>query len=177
MVHPAALAGRLVVVLLLLMACAPRHAAAQTPANRGPELRWGGDPEGGYPYVEADPNDPTRVVGFDVDVAALLAKSLGRQPRFVSVQYSSIDASVRRGDFDIGRSGIEETPARRAALSATLPYYEFTEILTVRQADAAKYRTLADFRGRRVGTLGGTIAYEILLHAESEHGFSACLLH
>ena len=35
------------------------------------------------------------------------------------------------------------------------------------------FRTLADLAGRRVGTLGGTIAYEILLRAEREHGLTA----
>lgn len=155
------------------MAAAQAPAPGSPPASIAGDLRWGGDPEGGYPYVEADPNDPTQVIGFDVDVAALLARGLGLRPRFVSVQFASVDASVRRGDFDIGLSGIEETPARRASLACTIPYYEFREIITVRAADAARYRSLADLRGRRVGTLGGTIAYEILLTAQVDHGLRA----
>jgi len=146
--------------------------AAQPPAAAG-ELRWGGDPEGGSPYVEADPRDPTLVVGFDVDVATLIAKALGVRPRFVSVQFASIDASVKRGDFVIGMSGIEDTPARRATLAVTVPYYEFREVITVRAADAARFRALADLRGKRVGTLGGTIAYEILLKAQENLGIVA----
>jgi polar amino acid transport system substrate-binding protein len=89
------------------------------------------------------------------------------------ITFSSIDQSIARGDADIGLSGIEDTEARRRALAATLPYYEFREVLTVRDADAGKYRTLADLRGRSVATLGGTIAYEILLRAEREHGLHA----
>ena len=135
-----------------------------------PEMRWGGDPEGGFPYVEADPNDPTRVEGFEVDVAGLIARGLGMRPHFVSVQFTSIDASVKRGDFVIGLGGIEDTPARRATLAVTVPYYEFREVLTIRAADQGRVRTLADFRGKRVGTLGGTIAYEILLEAQSTLG-------
>ena len=38
---------------------------------------------------------------------------------------------------------------------------------------AGQFRTLADLRGRRVGTLSGTIAYEILLAAERDHGIVA----
>jgi polar amino acid transport system substrate-binding protein len=52
----------------------------------------------------------------------------------------------------------------------TIPYYEVREVLAVRDADAATRRTLADLRGRRVGTLAGTIAYELLLAAEREYG-------
>lgn len=138
-----------------------------------PVLRWGGDSEGGAPYVEADPNDPSKVEGFDVEVANEIAKGLGRPAQFVQVAYAAIDQSVERGDFDIGMSGVEDTPGRRAALTATIPYYEFTEALTVREADRAKFDELADLRGRRVGTLGGTIAYEILLDAEKRFGLKA----
>ena len=136
-------------------------------------LRWGGDAEGGAPFVEADPNDPNALVGFDVEVAEEIARSLGRKPQFVQVAFAAIDQSVQRGDFDIGLSGVEDTPARRAALAASIPYYVFTEALTVREADRDQYDELADLRGRRVGTLGGTIAYEILLEAEKKHGITA----
>ena len=119
------------------------------------------------------PSDPSRVVGFDVEVAELIARGLGREPRFVEVAFASIDQSIVRGDADIGLSGIEDTPARRAGYAVTLPYYQFREVLSVRAADAGQFRTLADLRGRRVGTLGGTIAYEILLAAERDHGIVA----
>src|SRR5438874_7507443 len=116
-----------------------------------PILRWGGDAEGGAPFVEADPNDPSKVRGFDVEVAGEIAKGLGRQPQFVQVQFTSIDQSVARGDFEIGMSGVEDTPPRRAALAATIPYFEFQEVLAVRDADRNRFRTLAGLRGRRVG--------------------------
>jgi polar amino acid transport system substrate-binding protein len=136
-------------------------------------LRWGGDAEGGAPFVEADPNDPAKLIGFDVEIAELLAQELGRRPQFVQVAFTSLDQSAARGDFDIGLSGIEDTPGRRAAVAASVPYYRFQEVLTVREADRDRFRTLADLRGRRVATLGGTIAYELLLAAEREHGIVA----
>src|SRR4051794_24150677 len=107
-----------------------------------PLFRWGGDAEGGAPYVEADPNDPTIVRGFDVEVAGEMAKGLGRRPQFIQVAFSSIDQSVARGDFEIGMSGVEDTPARRAALAATVPYFEFHEVLSVRPKDQQRFRTL-----------------------------------
>ena len=63
--------------------------------------------------MEANPNDLSRVRGFDVEVAETIARGLRRQALFVQVAFSSIDASVARGDFDIGMSGVEDTPARR----------------------------------------------------------------
>jgi len=133
-------------------------------------LRWGGDAEGGAPFVEADPADPSRVRGFDVEVAETIARGLRRRPVFVQVQFQQIDASVERGDFDIGMSGVEDTPARRAEHAVSAPYFEFREVLAVRPADADRYRRLSDLAGRRVGTLAGTIAYDMLLAARTSHG-------
>ena len=96
-------------------------------AFQGPVLLWGGDAEGGAPFVEADPADASKVRGFDVEVAETIARGLGRRARFVQVQWSSIDQSVERGDFAIGMSGMEDTPARRARHAVTVPYFEFAK--------------------------------------------------
>ena len=154
------------IALALALACVGVNAHAQT-------LRWGGDAEGGAPFVEADPSDPSKLVGFDVEIAQLVARQLGRTPQFLQVQFTSLDQSARRGDFDIGLSGIEDIPARRQSLAASIPYYEFREVLTVREGDRDRYRSLADLKGRRVATLGGTMAYDLLLEAERTHGITA----
>jgi len=145
--------------------------AAQGPAADSSVLVWGGDAAGGAPFVEADPANPSRVRGFDVEVAERIARGLGRRSaRFVQVQWSSIDQSVERGDFEIGLSGVEDTPTRRARHAVTLPYFEFREVLAVRPADRDRIRSLADLRGRRVATLGATIAYDMLLAARDSTG-------
>lgn len=145
--------------------------AAQGASADSSVLVWGGDAEGGAPFVEADPVNPSRVRGFDVEVAERIARGLGRRSaRFVQVQWSSIDQSVERGDFDIGMSGVEDTPARRAQHAVTLPYFEFREVLAVRPQDQGRTQSLADFRGRRVATLGATIAYDLLLAARDSIG-------
>jgi polar amino acid transport system substrate-binding protein len=117
--------------------------------------------------------DPNTLVGFDVEIADLIAKGLGRTPRFVLVSFYSIDQSVARGDADIGLSGIEDTVPRRTTMAVTVPYYAFREVLSVRDGDAARFRTLADLAGKRVATLAGTIAYDMLLRAEREYGLTA----
>jgi polar amino acid transport system substrate-binding protein len=139
--------------------------ALQSDATPRATLLWGGDAEGGAPFVEADPADASRVRGFDVEVAETIARGLSRRARFVQVQWSSIDQSVERGDFAIGMSGMEDTPARRARHAVTVPYFEFREVLAVRPEDAGRWRSLADLRGRRVATLGATMAYDLLLAA------------
>ena len=118
-----------------MSASQPITAAPSQPLQ---EFRWAGDPEGGAPFVEANPERPDEVVGFDVDLAELIARGLGRKPSFINITFTSIDQSVERGDADIGLSGIEDTPARRAHMATTVPYYRFREVLSVRDADASR---------------------------------------
>lgn len=152
----------LFVALLLVCAGAPGQAA--------PELRWGGDAEGGAPFVEADPADPSRVRGFDVDIAGYIAEGLGAKAVFVQVAWASIEQSVERGDFMIGLSGIEDRPELRAQHAVSIPYYEFQEVLAVRPADQDRFPTLASLAQHRVGTLGATGAYQILLDEAPKSG-------
>jgi polar amino acid transport system substrate-binding protein len=130
------------------------------------DLRWGGDAEGGAPFVEADPADPSKVRGFDVEVAEMMARGLGRAPRFVQVAWSSIEASVERGDFAVGLSGVEDRPELRRRHAVSVPYFEFREVLAVRPADRNRFVRLADLRGHKVATLGSTMAYQILIDAQ-----------
>ncbi|MGH9888095.1 MAG: transporter substrate-binding domain-containing protein, partial [bacterium] len=157
--------------MVIAMACAhqgpPRSADSSQPHAL---LHWGGDAEGGAPFVEADPADPARVRGFDVEIAGMIARGLDRSPQFVQVQWSSIEASLERGDFDLGMSGLEDKPELRARHAVTIPYFEFREVLAVRPADSARFPTLASLRGHRIGTLGATTAYQILIDARDSLG-------
>ncbi|MFI5229282.1 MAG: ABC transporter permease subunit [Gemmatimonadales bacterium] len=154
-----------------LAALVPGVACRSPASHAGAKvLRWGGDAEGGAPFVEADPSDPSRVRGFDVEIAAMIAHGLGREPQFVQVAWSSIEASVERGDFAVGMSGVEDRPELRERHAVSIPYFEFHEVLAVRPADSARFRTLSDLRGHRVGTLGATGAYRILVDEGARDG-------
>jgi polar amino acid transport system substrate-binding protein len=69
--------------------------------------------------------------------------------------------SLERGDFDIAMNGLEVTDARRGRVAFSRPYYVFTETLVVRRGERGA-ATLADLRGRRVGTLEASLAFDLL---------------
>lgn len=153
-----------VVVALAWVAVASvaRADALSEVRTRG-EIVWGGDLQGGEPYVFEDPRDPSHLEGFEVDVANALARRMGlARARFHQVEWSNLVPSLERGDFDVALNGLEDTPARRARLRLSRPYFLFREVLAVRRG--SPYRTLEDLRGRRVGTLNQSFALD-LLHA------------
>jgi polar amino acid transport system substrate-binding protein len=148
----------LVVALVVLCHAPSTHAEVPRELARRGELRWGGDLQGGAPYVYEDDKGDLR--GFEVDIASALARRLGVKARFVQHDWSNLVPALERGDFDIALNGIEDTPARRERVLLSVPYFVFGETLAVRKG--AAYRSLDDLRGKRVATLNHTVAHDLL---------------
>jgi len=127
-------------------------------------LRWGGDAEGGAPYSFPDPRDPSKIIGYEVDLVAALAAEMNRQPEFVQNQWDGLVPGLQRGNYDIIVSGLEITLDRQQEISFSDPYYITFEQLTVRQ-ETDDIHSLADCSGKTVGTLKFSLADRIL-HAQ-----------
>jgi len=152
---------RVLVVLALLVACGDDKSGGTLAAikARG-ELTWGADLQGGEPFVYEDPANPKQVIGFEVDIANALAKRLGVKARFVQYTWSNLVPSLERKDFDIVMNGLEATPERKQRILLSAPYFVYAETLAVRTDSTVT--TLADLRGKRVGTLNQTYAHDLL---------------
>src|SRR2546428_9898849 len=114
-------------------------------------LRWGGDMQGGEPYVFQAPGSSSGLSGFEVEIAGALAGRLGLAAEFVQNDWQTLIPSLERGDFDVALNGIEVTPARRARVAFTRPYYAFTEPLVMPPGDGTAAPSPEDLRGRRGG--------------------------
>ncbi|HEX7843615.1 MAG TPA: ABC transporter substrate-binding protein/permease [Kofleriaceae bacterium] len=124
------------------------------------EITWGGDVQGGEPYVYEDPSHPGQITGFEVDLMAAVARRLGVRARMVQYAWSNLVPSLERGDFDVIANGLEATDERRERILLSDPYFVYAETLTVRQG--SDVRSVFDLRGKRIATLNQTYAYDIL---------------
>jgi polar amino acid transport system substrate-binding protein len=131
-------------------------------------LRWGGDIQGGEPYVYDDPKNPGHLVGFEVDIAEALGRELGVRPEFVQNEWSNLVPSLERGTFDVIMNGLEVTESRVGRVLFTQPYYVFAERLMARREDATLTADLAALKGRRIGTLSNSLAFEMLRRSPAE---------
>ena len=86
-------------------------------------LRWAADTSSGAPYVFQDPTDPTKLVGFEVDLIDALAAALGMTTTFVQNQWDGLIPGRNRGEYDLAINGIEITPDRSQAVTFSQPYY------------------------------------------------------
>lgn len=124
-------------------------------------LRWGADGQGGAPYVFQDPMDPTRLTGFEVELAGLLSSRLGLQSQPVAGPWDKLLELLARGDFDLALNGIEVAEEKKRVALLTRPYFAAAEVLTVRRGDASAPRTLEALSEKKVGTLPGSLAERI----------------
>jgi polar amino acid transport system substrate-binding protein len=155
---------------LALVLCAggeaPEGALERVKSSKA--LHWAGDSQGGAPYVFQDPMDPNRLVGFEVELAELVAGKLGARAIPLQGPWDKLLELVARGDADLAMNGLEVADEKRRVVVLSRPYYVAQERLTVRRGDASAPRTLEGLRGRKVGTLPGSMAARILERAGAE---------
>lgn len=150
-------AVRRLLVIAAFVATTPAAAQDAKP------LRWGADAEGGAPYIFKDPKNPSRNVGFEVDLARALAKELGRPIEFVQYDYKNLLRGLERGDFDLAMNGLEITPDRLQRVRFSKPYYVYKLQLVVRP-DEERFDSLDGLKKINgvVGTLDDTAASRLL---------------
>jgi polar amino acid transport system substrate-binding protein len=139
---------------------APVHGGTLAAIRQRGEITWGGDVQGGEPYVYEDPSQPDHLLGFEVDIMDAVARRLGVRARMVQYSWPTLVPSLERGDFDVIANGLEATAERRERLLLSDPYFVYAETLTVR-ADSS-VRSVFDLAGKQVATLNQTYAYDIL---------------
>jgi len=139
-------------------------AAWHHPASAAEPLTWAADADGGAPYVFRDPEHPEQTVGFEVDLAAALAKQLNRPLHLKQYDYVSLLPGLSRRDFDLAINGIEVTPDRAARFRLSRPYYIY-KLQLVARANDDRFQSLEDCKTVKavVGTLGETAAERLLM--------------
>jgi polar amino acid transport system substrate-binding protein len=122
-------------------------------------MRWGGDQEGGGPYVFPQDKDPSQVTGFEVDLADRIGQYLKLKPEFTQGQWDRMPDMLRTGKIDAIINGYEFTAQRAETMDATIPYYVYGLQLMAR-SDNPRITSWADLKTGKVkiGVLDGSAA-------------------
>ncbi len=130
--------------------------------HKAGKLLWGGDQEGGGPYVFPAENDPSRVTGFEVDLANRIGEYLKVKAEFSQGQWDKLADMLRSGKIHAIINGYEFTAERAEVMDATMPYYVYALQLMVRK-DNTRISSWDDLRKQasskaRIGVLTGSAA-------------------
>ncbi|MEB3197531.1 MAG: ABC transporter substrate-binding protein/permease [Candidatus Sericytochromatia bacterium] len=152
-------------LVLMLLGCLAGPAAADTldDIRRRGELSWGTDLEGGAPYCVSDPKAPDGVGGFETEIGRAIARELGVKGKVVHNAWDGLIPALGRKNFDMAFNGLEVTPDRLQKVIFSRPYYVYTQQIVVRKGTRG-IQGLRDLKGKRVGTLGSTVAERLLKH-------------
>jgi polar amino acid transport system substrate-binding protein len=132
-------------------------------------FQWGSTSDGGAPYVFQDPKDPSKLVGFEVEIADAISKSLNVKAKQVETDYAQLEQALQANKFDVVMNGWEVTEDRKKTETFSQPYYRYGQQIVVRGNDSrfSKFTdkdilSLKDLEGYTVGTGASYKAAEIL---------------
>ncbi|HWL93872.1 MAG TPA: ABC transporter permease subunit [Phycisphaerae bacterium] len=126
-------------------------------------LVWGGDEEGGGPYVYPDPANPRRLVGFEVELAEVIAAELGVRAEFHQADWNTLPNFLESGEIDVILNGYEWSPQRASLMLASRPYYiyELQLLVAKRNSQINSWEDLLPRPGAgqaKIGVMQGTAA-------------------
>jgi polar amino acid transport system substrate-binding protein len=116
-----------------------------------------------------------------MEVAALLAKELGKELVIKDMQFEAVVNSVETGICDIGMAGLSVTPAREEVVNFTESYYNASQVLIVMANDTTfdSCKTAADVEAilnamesdKKIGCQKGTTGELYIDGDDSEGGY------
>lgn len=127
-------------------------------AKQRGKLRVAMEPE--FPPFESIKDG--ELVGFDVDLARILAQEAQIEVEFVQVSWDGIIGTLETDRADLIISGMTATPLRALRVSYSDPYFHTITCLLVSKERASDVKSIADLNkeGRRVMVKLGTTGHE-----------------
>jgi len=103
-------------------------------------------------------NDNNELVGFDVEMAHMLAKDIGVKLEFVPFARHSLIDQLDAGHFDVAMSGIVTTPGLIEEARVTKSYLDIHYAVVVEDHRRDEFKTMAEIsqiKSLSLGVLGG----------------------
>ena len=102
-----------------------------------------------------------KMVGFDMDILAEVAKRAGFDYKLNTMDFNGIIPALQTGNVDIALAGITITEEREKIVDFSDPYYDSGLRLLVKEGDDS-IKAISDLEGKKVGTKIGSTSYDYL---------------
>ncbi|WP_430090284.1 basic amino acid ABC transporter substrate-binding protein [Paenibacillus cisolokensis] len=134
-------------------------------SNGGGEGAQGGASKGGQVikfatdanYAPMEYMDKDKIVGFDIDFLAAVMEEAGLPYEVSNTGWDTMLASVKQGtEYQAGISSVSITEDRKASYDYTIPYFESTNMIMVKEG--SDIQSALDLEGKKIAVQGGTTA-------------------
>lgn len=103
-------------------------------------------------------NENDELVGYDVEVAQLIAEKLGVKANFVEGEWDGLLAGLDDGRYDIMVNGVGITPERQEKYDFSTPY-AFNRTVVIVNGDYDEIHSMEDLNGKKTAnTISSTYA-------------------
>ncbi len=104
-----------------------------------------------YPPMEyMDPNDPSKLIGFDVDLGDALSKYLHKEIVWKPTQWDGIIPGLTSDKYDLIISSMNDTEERRKTIDF-VDYGNWGQAIVVKADSNDSIHTINDLKGKTVG--------------------------
>lgn len=110
-----------------------------------------------YEFLDTSVKERKKIDGIDMKIAEAVAQKLGVKLEVQDMTFQSLLSSITTGKVDIAISAINPTEERKKTVDFSNNYLEGKQTLLVRKEDAGKYKSLADFEGKKIAVQKSTI--------------------
>lgn len=110
-----------------------------------------------YEFLDTSVKDQKKIDGIDMKIAEAVAQKLGVKLEVQDMTFQSLLSSITTGKVDIAISAINPTEEQKKTVDFSNNYLEGKQTLLVRKEDAGKYKSLADFEGKKIAVQKSTI--------------------
>lgn len=107
-----------------------------------------------FPPMEFN-DDNGNIVGFDVDMAKEIAKRLGAEAKFISIDWNGIQSGLKSKKYDAIISCFSITPERKQSFNLSDPYLYIKQVVAVRAGDKSINKA-EDLKGIPIGVQANT---------------------
>lgn len=121
-----------------------------------------------FEYVDTAVSD--EIIGFDIDLANLVAERLGYQLQFTNSDFNSLIPGLQADKFDFVISGMTPTAERDEVVDFSVAYYETEQYMVTPKSSNIK--SLEDLKGKIVGAQVSSIQEDLAKEFGAEYGFT-----
>ncbi|MCM3390171.1 transporter substrate-binding domain-containing protein [Ureibacillus chungkukjangi] len=122
------------------------------------------------PFEFVDTKVSEDIIGFDIDLANLIAERLGYELKFTNSDFNSLIPGLQAKKYDLVISGMTPTEERDEVVDFSTPYYE-TEQYMVSMKES-NITSMEDLKGKKVGAQVSSIQEDLAKEFGEEHGFT-----
>ena len=107
-------------------------------------------------------NGKDEITGFDILILKEAAKDLGVELEIKDMSFDGLLSALQAGTVDVVAAGMNPTPERMKSVDFSNNYDKIVQSLIVRTEDKDKYKTIDDFKGKKVAAQKGSTQQDFI---------------